>query len=95
VFACVSGDVNIYFENSAFEAPYVSRLLITGQEMIIGMLLMIVGAVLLTRNRNLAELFVREPHAHQWHFTTSIARQNFAIMGAVFLVGGLVFFFLF
>jgi hypothetical protein len=59
------------------------------------MLLMIAGLVLIARNRNLAYLFVHEPHGSHWDFSTSIARQNFAIMGAVFFVGGLVFFFLF
>ena len=59
------------------------------------MILMIIGLMLITRNRNLAYLVARDPHAVQWHFSSSIARQNFAIMGAVFLVGGLVFFFLF
>jgi hypothetical protein len=63
--------------------------------MIIGLILMVVGGVLLTRNKNLAYMFAREPHSHQWQFTSSVARQNFAIMGAVFFVGGLVFFFLF
>jgi len=56
---------------------------------------MIAGLMLITRNKNLAYLFARDAHSVQWHFSSSIARQNFAIMGAVFFVGGLVFFFLF
>ena len=57
--------------------------------------MLIVGLMLITRNRNLAYHFARDTHGVQWHFSSSIARQNFAIMGAVFFVGGLVFFFLF
>jgi hypothetical protein len=63
--------------------------------MVLGMILMIIGLMLITRNKNLAYLFARDAHSVQWHFSSSIARQNFAIMGAVFFVGGLVFFFLF
>ena len=63
--------------------------------MILGMILMIVGGVLVTRNRNLAYLFAREPQAQHWNFASSIARQNFAIIGGAFFVCGLVFFFLF
>jgi hypothetical protein len=63
--------------------------------MIIGMLLVIIGAMLVTRNRDVATLLGREPHAAQWGFMTSVARQNIAIMGTIFFIGGLVFFFLF
>jgi len=62
--------------------------------MIIGMLLMIMGGVLVTRNREIALLIGREPHT-QWGFMTSVARQNIAIMGTIFLLGGLAFFVLF
>ena len=63
--------------------------------MIVGMLLMIIGGILVTRNREIALLFVREPHVSHWGFMSSVARQNIAIMGSVFLLGGLVFFFVF
>jgi hypothetical protein len=63
--------------------------------MIIGLILMIVGALLVMRNRDVAMLFGREPHTAQWGFMTSTARQNVAVMGSVFFIGGLVFFFLF
>lgn len=63
--------------------------------MIIGLILMVVGAMLVARNRNVAMLLGREPHAAQWGFMTSVARQNVAVMGTIFFIGGLVFFFLF
>ena len=56
---------------------------------------MIIGALLVMRNRDLAMLVGREPHIHQWGFMTSIVRQNIAIMGTIFFIGGLVFFVLF
>jgi len=62
--------------------------------MILGILLMVIGMILVARNRNLAILFARETHGHHWDFTTSIARQNIAIVGTVFILGGLVFFLL-
>jgi hypothetical protein len=63
--------------------------------MIIGLILMIVGAMLVIRNRDVAMLWGQEPHTAQWGFMTSVARQNVAVMGSVFFIGGLVFFFLF
>ena len=63
--------------------------------MIIGMLLMIIGAVLVTRNRDVAMLFSREPRISQWGFMTSVARQNIALTGTMLVLGGLVFFVLF
>jgi hypothetical protein len=63
--------------------------------MIIGMILVIIGAMLIVRNRDVAMLLGHESHSAQWGFLTSVARQNVAVMGLVFFVGGLVFFFLF
>ena len=63
--------------------------------MILGLLLMVTGALLVLRNREVAVLFGREPHIHHWGFMSSVARQNIAVMGSVFFIGGLVFFFLF
>ena len=63
--------------------------------MIIGLLLMIVGGMLVVRNRDVATLLGRESHTANWGFMTSVARQNVAVMGTVFFIGGLVFFFLF
>ena len=63
--------------------------------MIIGMLLMAVGAILVLRNRDVAVLFGREPHANHWGFMTSVVRQNIAVTGSAFFIGGLIFFFLF
>ena len=63
--------------------------------MIIGMLFMVVGGILLTRNKNLAYIFAKESYGHHWNLSSSVARQNLAIMGAVFFIGGLVFFLLF
>lgn len=63
--------------------------------MIIGMLLMVIGALLVTRNRDVAMLLGREPSVNQWGFMTSVIRQNIAVMGTIFFIGGLVFFFLF
>ena len=63
--------------------------------MILGMLLMIIGAMLVARNRNVAMLWGRETRTAHWGFMTSVPRQNIAMMGAIFFIGGLVFFFLF
>ena len=63
--------------------------------MIIGMLLMVVGAMLVLRNRQVAVLFGREPQIDQWGFMTSVVRQNIAVMGAACFIGGLIFFLLF
>jgi hypothetical protein len=56
---------------------------------------MVVGAMLVARNRDVATLLGREPHVNQWGFMTSVMRQNIAVMGTIFFIGGLVFFFLF
>jgi hypothetical protein len=63
--------------------------------MIIGLILTVIGAMLVARNRDFAAYIEREPHISQWGFMSSIARQNIAVMGSVFVIGGLVFFFLF
>jgi hypothetical protein len=63
--------------------------------MILGMILIVIGAMLVARNRDVAMLFGSESHFNQWGFMTSIARQNIAVMGTALFVGGLVFFFLF
>jgi len=63
--------------------------------MIIGLFLMIVGGMLLYRNRDLAVLLGRDPHINQWGFMSSVVRQNIAVLGTVLVVGGLVFFVLF
>ena len=56
---------------------------------------MIIGGMLVFRNRDVASLLGREPHINQWGFMTSVIRQNVAVVGMVFFVGGLVFFVLF
>jgi hypothetical protein len=86
-----------FFERTGLKAKQAVRPFFSdqGEGMIIGMLLMIIGGVLVTRNRNLAMLLAREPHIHQWAFMSSVARQNIAIIGTIFFVGGLVFFVLF
>jgi len=56
---------------------------------------MIVGGMLLYRNRDLAVLLGRDPHINQWGFMSSVVRQNIAVLGTVLVVGGLVFFVLF
>ena len=63
--------------------------------MILGLILMIAGVMLITRNRDVATLWGRESNAAQWGFLTSVARQNVAVIGTVFFIGGLVFFFFF
>jgi hypothetical protein len=63
--------------------------------MLLGLLLMIIGGLLVFRNRDVASLLGREPHINQWGFMTSVIRQNVAVVGMVFFVGGLVFFVLF
>lgn len=57
--------------------------------MILGLILMIIGGLMLAKNRNLAMMWGREYHAHQVTFNNSIARQNITVVGAVLLVGGL------
>jgi len=74
------------------ETTVSGRFSIEGRNMIVGMLLMIIGGVLVTRNREIALLFGREPHISQWGFMNSVARQNIAIIGSVIFVGGLAFF---
>jgi len=56
---------------------------------------MVIGAMLVYRNRDVAMFFGREPRINQWGFMTSAVRQNIAVVGTVFFVGGLVFFVLF
>jgi len=63
--------------------------------MILGLVLMVIGAILVYRNRDVAMFFGREPRLNQWGFMTSAIRQNIAVVGTVFFVGGLVFFVLF
>jgi len=57
--------------------------------MILGLILMIIGGLLLAKNRNLAMMWGGNYHAHQVTFSNSIERQNIAIVGAVLLAGGL------
>jgi len=59
------------------------------------MFLMILGGVLVTRNREIALLLGREPHVGHWGFMSSVARQNIAIIGSLVFVGGLASFILF
>jgi hypothetical protein len=63
--------------------------------MILGIVLMIIGAMLVYRNRDVAILFGREPRINQWGFMASAIRQNIAVVGTIFFIGGLVFFVLF
>jgi hypothetical protein len=53
---------------------------------------MLIGGLLVLRNRKIAKLLGREPRIDQWGFMTSIVRQNIALIGTAFLIGGLVFF---
>jgi hypothetical protein len=63
--------------------------------MILGVVFMMIGGLLVYRNRDVAVLFGREPRLNQWGFMTSAIRQNIAVVGTVFFIGGLVFFVLF
>jgi hypothetical protein len=63
--------------------------------MIIGMFLMILGVLLLYRNREIAIMMGRDPSTNHWGFMSSVVRQNIAFLGTVLIVGGLVFFVLF
>jgi hypothetical protein len=63
--------------------------------MILGLVLMIIGAMLIYRNRDVAMFFGRESRFNRWGFMTSAVRQNVAVVGTIFLIGGLVFFVLF
>jgi hypothetical protein len=63
--------------------------------MLIGIVLAVVGAVMVLKNRDLAIFVGREPQIQHWGFMSSIARQNVAIIGSALFVGGLIFFFLF
>jgi len=57
--------------------------------MILGFILLVVGGLLLAKNRNLAMMWGHEYHAHQVTFSNSIARQNIAIVGAMLIAGGI------
>ena len=57
--------------------------------MILGFILLVVGGLLLAKNRNLAMMWGGEYHAHQVTFSNSIARQNIAIVGAMLIAGGI------
>jgi hypothetical protein len=59
------------------------------------MFLVIIGAVMITRNRDLAMLIGSEPRLGQWGFMASVARQNIALTGTFLVLGGLAFFVLF
>jgi len=60
--------------------------------MILGVALMLIGGLLVLRNRKIAIFLGREPKIDQWGFMTSFIRQNIALFGMIFLIGGLVFF---
>jgi len=63
--------------------------------MILGLFLIVVGALLVLKNREVALYFGGEAHAHHWGFMSSVARQNIAVIGSIFFIGGAVFFFFF
>ena len=65
------------------------------EAMILGLVLMVIGAMLVYRNRDVAMFFGRESRLNQWGFMTSAVRQNIAVVGTAFFIGGLVFFVLF
>jgi hypothetical protein len=56
--------------------------------MILGLILVLIGGLLLAKNRSLAMMWGHEYHAHQVTFSNSIARQNITIVGAVLVAGG-------
>lgn len=53
---------------------------------------MVIGAIVVLRNRDVAMHLGRQPHVNQWGFMTSDVRQNIAVVGTAFFTGGLVFF---
>ena len=57
--------------------------------MILGLILVVIGGLVLAKNRDLAMMWAHEYHAHQVTFSNSVARQNIAVVGAVFLAGGI------
>ncbi|HYJ91292.1 MAG TPA: hypothetical protein VEV84_08290 [Pyrinomonadaceae bacterium] len=63
--------------------------------MILGLILIAIGGLLLAKNRNLALMWANEYNGHHMAFTTSIVRQNIAIVGAILLAGGLALIVLF
>ena len=63
--------------------------------MILGLVLMVIGAMLVYRNRDVAMFFGRESRFNQWGFMTSAVRQNIAVVGTVFLLADLCFLFCF
>jgi hypothetical protein len=67
----------------------------TVETMVLGITLMLIGSLLVLRNRSIARLLGREPRINQWGFMTSLVRQNIALIGTVFFVGGFVFFVIF
>lgn len=63
--------------------------------MIFGVILIIAGCVLVLGNQKLAVLFGEDPHRHFERISSSVARMNIAIIGAITVVAGLTTFFLF
>lgn len=62
--------------------------------MLIGLAMLIVGITMLVRNRQLAvTLGFDEPHSN-WGFKSSAARQNFAVIGLLIAVMGMLSIFL-
>jgi len=53
--------------------------------MIIGFIMIVTGAILAFKNKQIAFLF---RHERTWGFADSIARQNIAIIGVLLLLSG-------
>lgn len=63
--------------------------------MIFGMILIIAGCVLMLGNQKVAVFFGEDPYRHFESISSSVARLNIAIIGAIAVVAGLTTFFLF
>jgi hypothetical protein len=60
-----------------------------GKKMILGLILFIVGTVLLLKNRSLALMWEDDYGIRRISFNNSVARQNIAVVGALFMIAGL------
>jgi len=62
--------------------------------MIFGVILIVAGCLLVLRNNDVAVFFGEDPHRHFERITSSAARLNIAIIGAITVVAGVATFFM-
>jgi len=60
---------------------------------IVGSILVIAGCLLMFRNHDVAVFFGEDTHYHFERITSSVARLNIAVIGALMVVAGVATFF--